>query len=252
MKSGIYQIINKINNHSYIGSAVSIESRFRTHKSCLKNNKHHSLYLQRAWDKYGEYNFEFLILEYVQDIPLLLKREQYYLDELNPEYNICKIAGSCLGVKGTKESNLKKSLNHAFKGKFGKNNPTSKTIYQYSKEGTFIQEWENAVQIQEVKGFDAGNIRKSVKNRWMFYNNFWSYTYYGEFYKDVPKKNDRTKTKKAIIQYDLQGNLIKEWDSAKEATIFLGTKEGSLNKNLKGIAKTAYGFIWRYKIKEKT
>jgi len=31
----------------------------------------------------------------------LIEREQYYIDLLNPEYNILKIAGSRLGVKHT-------------------------------------------------------------------------------------------------------------------------------------------------------
>lgn len=34
---------------------------------------------------------------------ILLEREQYYIDTLNPEYNILKIAGSRLGVKHTLE-----------------------------------------------------------------------------------------------------------------------------------------------------
>jgi group I intron endonuclease len=52
-------------------------------------------------------NFKFGVLEYV-DLPskeldntnkIILEREQYYLDILNPSLNICKIAGSPLGVK---------------------------------------------------------------------------------------------------------------------------------------------------------
>lgn len=250
MKSGIYQIVNRVNGHSYIGSAIDISGRFRTHKSSLKRNKHHSIYLQRAWNKYGEDNFEFNTLENCEK-EHLIKREQYYLNELNPEYNICKIAGNSMGVKHSKESNLKKSLNHAFKGKYGKEHPSSIPLYQYDEEGKFIREWENAVEVEKEKGFDSGNIRKSVKNRWLFYNSFWSYEYYGEVYEDVPKKNDRRKTKKPILQYSLEGFLIKEWDSAKDATIFLGVREGNLSDNLKGKVKTAYGYIWKYKIKDK-
>ena len=246
MKSGIYKISNIVNKHCYIGSAVNIEGRWRTHKSTLKKGTHHSLYLQRAWDKYGENNFEFSILEKCEDVNLI-EREQFYFEEINPEYNICKIAGSCLGIKFSDESNLKKSLNHAYKGKFGSSHPSSKTIYQYDDKGYFKSEWENAVHIQNSLGFDAGNIRKSIKNNWLFYGSFWSYVYYGDFYKDVPIHNDRQKTKKAILQYDLQGNLVKEWSSAKEATDYLGVKEGNLSKNLKNKAKTAYGHIWKYK-----
>lgn len=246
MKSGIYQISNKINNHSYIGSAINLKTRFATHRNRLKNNNHHSIYLQRAYNKYGLENFEFKILEYC-DKSILINREQWFLEELNPEYNICKIAGSCLGVKFSKESNKKKSLNHAFKGKYGKNHPSSKEIFQYSDKGKFIKKWENAVQIEKELKFDSGNIRKSIKNRWMFYGYFWSYEYFGDIYKDTPKKKDRTKTKKPISQYTLEGIWIRDWNSAKEATNYLRVKEGNLNSVLKNKTKTAYGFIWKYK-----
>jgi group I intron endonuclease len=246
MKSGIYKISNIINNHCYIGSAVDINGRWRTHKSNLKNGIHHSIYLQRAWDKYGEYNFEFSILEKCEDNKLI-EREQFYFDGINPEYNICKVAGSCLGVKFSKESCIKKSLNHAFKGKYGKNHPSSKIIYQYDETGKFIKSWENAVQIQNELGYDSSNIRKSIKYRWMFYSYFWSYVDYGDFYEDVPIKNNREKTKKPILQYSLDGVLLKEWCSAKEATKYLGVKEGNLSGNLRNKTKTAYGYIWKYK-----
>ena len=36
MKSGIYKIQNKINNHCYIGSSCNIHKRFIAHKNYLK------------------------------------------------------------------------------------------------------------------------------------------------------------------------------------------------------------------------
>ena len=50
--------------------------------------------------------------------------------------------------------------------------------------------------------------------------------------------------KKPILQYDLDGNFIREWSSATDVS-----KEAQENicKCLKGIRKTAYGFIWKYK-----
>ena len=50
------------------------------------------------------------ILEYCEP-NLLIKREQYYIDSLKPEYNICKIANSSLGYKHSYESKLKMSIN---------------------------------------------------------------------------------------------------------------------------------------------
>lgn len=61
------------------------------------NNKRKSSAIYAAILKYGHYKFSLDILEYC-DPSSLIKREQYYLDKLNPEYNILKIAGSRLGT----------------------------------------------------------------------------------------------------------------------------------------------------------
>jgi hypothetical protein len=50
------------------------------------------------------------ILEYCEGKELLLSREQYYLDNLKPQYNIVETAGSTLGYKHTEES-LEKMIN---------------------------------------------------------------------------------------------------------------------------------------------
>jgi group I intron endonuclease len=62
--------------------------------SYLKNRE--SLIISRALIKYGYSSFSLEILEYC-DIADLTKKEQYYLDKLNPGYNIFKIAASSLG-----------------------------------------------------------------------------------------------------------------------------------------------------------
>lgn len=116
MKSGIYQITNKVNNKIYIGSSVNIEKRWREHKSDLKNNRHHSKHLQRSWELHGSSAFEFTILEIVENSKLLLEREQHYLDNLKPYereigYNNCASASSPLGYKHSEEarSNMSKA-----------------------------------------------------------------------------------------------------------------------------------------------
>ena len=123
---GIYKILNKITNDFYVGSAIDVEKRFRHHKNRLRTEKHHNIILQRAWNKYGEANFLFEIIEEVNDKNILLLREQYYLDNLYPLYNICKIAGNTLGRKHTKKTRKKISLNHHDVS--GENNPMYGTI----------------------------------------------------------------------------------------------------------------------------
>jgi group I intron endonuclease len=102
MKSGIYQILNIINNKFYIGSAIDFNRRLFNHNTKLNNNIHDNPKLQAAWNKYGADAFIFQIIEYCEK-DKLLEREQLWMDWLKPDYNILKIAGSSIGYKHTDE-----------------------------------------------------------------------------------------------------------------------------------------------------
>ena len=104
----IYKIKNLINNDFYIGSTQNLVKRYYTHLNHIRTNKNTCVKLIRAVNKYGEENFSFEIIEKC-NVDNLLEREQYYLDSLNPTYNISKKAGSNLGIKRTEEVKLKKS-----------------------------------------------------------------------------------------------------------------------------------------------
>lgn len=99
--NGVYFIINKINNKIYCGSSNHILERWDVHKSQLRNNAHSNGHLQRAWNKYGEENFVFVIKELIaidiKDTPELFKqrviKESQYVRELdllnrNKGYNL--------------------------------------------------------------------------------------------------------------------------------------------------------------------
>jgi group I intron endonuclease len=96
--SGIYCIENTLNHKRYIGSAVNIQARWAIHVSLLNNGKHHSRHLQRAWNKYGGDSFVFSVLEQCEK-SILTTREQFYIDQQKPEYNIAPKAGSNFGIK---------------------------------------------------------------------------------------------------------------------------------------------------------
>lgn len=59
--------------------------------------------IYKAITKYGYANFKLEILEYCSS-DILLKREQYYIDLFNPEYNMLSIAGSSYGYKHKAET----------------------------------------------------------------------------------------------------------------------------------------------------
>lgn len=111
-QSGIYAIRNMVNGKLYVGSAISLKQRWHVHRSSLRRKKHHSIKLQRSWDKYGEASFEFVVLEPVTDKDDLIPREQYWIDLLNvvdDGFNYAAIAGSLLGFKFSEAARAKMS-----------------------------------------------------------------------------------------------------------------------------------------------
>lgn len=61
--SGIYAIKNTINSKMYIGQSKDIYRRWGIHKYYLRKNEHDNKHLQNSWNKYGEENFVFFILD---------------------------------------------------------------------------------------------------------------------------------------------------------------------------------------------
>lgn len=108
----IYRIQNLKTGDFYVGSSNDFTYRKWCHIRDLNQRKHHSPILQNSWNKHGEDAFLFAIVEIIQDSLELVKREQYYLDLWNPRYNVCKLAGSPLGIKHTYQAKMNMSLAH--------------------------------------------------------------------------------------------------------------------------------------------
>jgi len=52
---------------------------------------------------------------------------------------------------------------------------------------------------------------------------------------------------KPILQYDLEGNFIKEWVNAVEAGKSLNKSSSAINECCNEKRKTAYKYVWKYK-----
>lgn len=258
--SGIYQIKNVINGKRYIGSTVNLNQRFKDHKKLLRANKHPNKYLQSAWLKYGETNFIFELIEKTNNEELILK-EQYYIDLYSTHnkkigYNLSKTAGSTLGYKFSEDSKIKMSnskINTSTQNNIRKK--AESTNHQYlnfhilKKENVDINNpFYNKTHSEEAKekmrlaklgdknpNYGKGPMlgKKLTKEHKLKISN--------------SNSGKNNKKSKPLIQYDLNMNLIKEWDSAGIAAKMLNLSVGNIWMCCNGKARTAYGFIWRYK-----
>lgn len=92
-KPGIYCIRNIINNKVYIGKARNIYTRINQHRCAFRKGTkgEHNDYFFNSWVKYGEENFEYFVLEYLEiNEELFKERELYWM----------KIYDSCNRKKG--------------------------------------------------------------------------------------------------------------------------------------------------------
>jgi GIY-YIG catalytic domain len=88
-KTGVYRLVNNINDKSFIGSSIHLSNTLSAYYSLnsLKRKVKGSIIIHRALSKYGYSNFSLEIIEFCE-AGILIEREQYYIDLLKPEYNI--------------------------------------------------------------------------------------------------------------------------------------------------------------------
>lgn len=173
MKIGIYRIKNSINNKIYIGSTKNIEARWAKHRALLRHNKHQNTHLQNAWNKYGENAFIFEVIEECK-IEDLINREQFFIDNLNPEYNQTAIAGK-VEMTAERRDKLSKSVLKAYKE--GRLEGTTKVIYQYDLRGNYLRSFESLKQAVELTKVDLSHLSEALNGKknvvggyvWRFY-----------------------------------------------------------------------------------
>lgn len=124
---GVYKILNTINGKFYIGSSINIEKRFKQHRAELNKGTHNNKYLQNAWNKYGANNFEFIIVECVDNLEILRDRETYYIQKTqcanhNIGYNLLNDTNIGLGVHASNEvrEKISKACSGSKNGNYGR------------------------------------------------------------------------------------------------------------------------------------
>lgn len=168
MVCGIYSITNKINGKKYIGSSNDIiKVRWPGHKKLLNANIHFSIHLQNSWNKYGEINFSFEIIEECL-FEKLDEREGHWIEEYkswDPQfgYNTIryingrkvlseeikkKISESHMGIRPNEEA--RKKMSESQKGKT-LSKDTKKKMSDYWKGKVFSEETKRKIS-EATKG----------------------------------------------------------------------------------------------------
>lgn len=155
--SGIYQIQSKIKpNRIYIGSSYDIVYRWKEHSRKLQKGNHKNPKLQHHVNKYGFKDLHFSILIGC-DLSNLIENEQFFLDSLNPWFNIHKKADSPLGLKRSDECKKKES-----ESRMGNKNPFYNKKHS---EATKQKQREAAIRLnQKPPTYHLGR-KKGTKNK---------------------------------------------------------------------------------------
>ena len=209
---GIYKITNKITNKFYIGSSNNIKRRWDEHIRELNRNVHHNSYLQNAWNKYGEENFVFEIIELCNN-DTQIEREQYWLDKTmcydkNIGYNLSKIASKVILSDNAILDRRNKKISQT---QIGENNSCAK--YTEDKIKNVIKDLMNPnLSWNEI--MLNNNVEKSVISAIITRHN-WSYLTEGI---NFPKRNTVCKLTeddvKEIIPLILSGKTDDEISEA--------------------------------------
>lgn len=160
--TGIYKIVNLINNKCYVGSTNNFNRRKKEHFRLLKQSKSHSSILQKAVNKYGIDNFKFEILCYC-NYDFIYKIEQLFVDEIKPEYNQCLEIVTCpKGYKHTEKTKKRFSElakeRHTTIDKFG----YKKRIQKLDENDVVIEEYSSLKEYADEHNCSIASVSKSL------------------------------------------------------------------------------------------
>lgn len=235
-KSGIYLWTHKESGKIYIGSAFDLSYRISKYlsKGYLLNKKGSS-YIYNALLDHGYSAFSLAILEYIDTLNLskeeaknlILKREQFYLDNMLPEFNILKVAGSLLGYTHSDETKAK--LSEAFSGE---NNPfygkthSEQTLIKISE----VHKGKSFSDDTKAKmSFVQRSIDRTGENNPMFGKTGESNPFYGKTH----SAETLTKMSKKVFVYSLDSVsnekiLFKSFNNITEAAKFFDCNKRTL------------------------
>ena len=219
----IYRAVLK--DKSYIGKTTNFKRRKYTH---IHGNGNRSLF-HDAIVKYGSDEIKWEILDEADSFEIAKELEQRYIKQFNS-----------LAPNG---------YNVAVGGQGNGAAYNSKPIVSFDLDGNYLKRYDSATDVYIEDGNNESDVllcckgknKRSRNKLFMYEDDYLKYGPPGKYEK--PKGNGM----RAVIQCDLNGNLIAEYESVKEASEKTGTRRTTLSGALIGTYKQANGFIWVYK-----
>ena len=206
----VYKITSKLSDELlYVGSSIKYKHRVYNHLYYLRIGTHKNNRLQMHFNTMGESDLCFSVIEEIKIPEILLSKEQFYLDTMNPMYNECPIAGNKTDWKASQETC----------DRIRSGQPKKKAKHRF------------------------GQAEKSIRMKGKKYSLGYKHT------EDARKKiSENNAGKRPINQLDINGVFIKEWECGKHASIALNINHNTIYRCAKGHLKKAGNFKWEYKI----
>lgn len=242
-ESGIYELINTVNNKRYIGQAKKIKHRWEHHISRLRKNKHQNQHLQNAFNKYGESSFKFNPIVIIKDAtPEILNSIEELListyDFDNELYNKTKFASTLLGFKFSPEQKRNCSI---------AKDKVKQAVTQYDIITLqAIRSYESCCEAARVNGFRMSAIRHCAKGEQQTHKGYiWRFSN-----DDSEIVIDKSKFKiREIMQIDCDTDeVLNIYDSIYDAARKTNVKSSPIHRVVNGTQRTAGGYKWQYKI----
>lgn len=226
--SGIYCIENVITNKKYIGQSINIEDRWYKHKYALRRGTHDNEHLQNAWNKYGEENFDFYIVETCK-CEELNDKEVYYINlynTLNYNYGYNMQSG---GQNSRPNEEVRKKLSDSLKRTYQENEELRKR-----SSINALNQWANPEIKKKIMGENNGMYGKhhTDETRKKMREN--------RIKKPSPKRNTTP-----VLCIELN-RVFKDAVTACKELGLKSTLTGSIFAVCKGERKTCGGYHWKF------